>query len=411
CLGIVATVAMFLDVVVGVQVVLPIFITWAATMIVITVVMLSWSKQARTINEFYADIERKYQSIFEFSPEAILLLDTTGMILASNERLHEWLDVKTKDIVGKNIVTLPFLTEESKANIMKNFAERLLNKETPSYQVEFFNNKGAKMFGQVVAATVRDKNGEIIRNLTMISDVTERVKLEHLKEDLTHMIAHDLKNPLIALSGLAELFLSDHSANLDDRQKELLNSILSSAKKTTNFAMDLLQINNIEDNNLQLTRRRIKGIELLTHLNWLKPNAEQREITLELKSAEAIEMEIDINIISRVLENLVLNALKHTPAKGKVQVNISSAKQQVLFEVIDSGEGIPAEYLDKLFNKYFRVEAQKQTSKYDTGLGLTFCKMAVEAHGGKIEVESKLGKGARFFFQLPQNFSSIGQAL
>ncbi|MFH1826663.1 MAG: PAS domain-containing sensor histidine kinase [bacterium] len=411
CLGIVSTVAMFDNVIIGVQIVLPIFIFWAASMVVITAIILSWSKEALTINEFYQDIERKYQSIFEFSPEAILLLDTTGIILASNERLHEWLNIKTDSIVGKNIVTLPFLTEESKANVMKNFAERLLGKNPPTYQVELVNQKGARMFGQVVAATVKDKNGEIIRNLTMISDVTERVKLEHLKEDLTNMIVHDLKNPLLALSGLVEFFTHEYSDNLSDKQKELLNNIYYGAKRTSNFTMDLLQINKIEDSNLNLEIGRVSIAELVTNISWLKPIAQQKCLSLSINQPPDLVLEADSKILTRVLENLLLNALKHTKQNGSITVNISEDKTSALFEITDTGEGIPEEYLKTIFNKFFKVETKSQQALYDTGLGLAFCKMAVEAHRGQISVKSKLKEGSKFYFSIPKRFSPIEQAL
>ncbi|OGC25342.1 hypothetical protein A2291_02940 [candidate division WOR-1 bacterium RIFOXYB2_FULL_42_35] len=401
-LGIVATVAMYANIQSGVYVVLPIFIVWATTMVILTVIDLSWQKEAVTINEFYQDIERKYQSIFEFSPEAILLLDTTGIILASNDRLQEWLDFKTKDIVGKNIVVLPFLTEESKANIMKNFAERLMGKDSASYQVEFFNKQGGRMFGQVVAATVRDKAGNIIRNLTMISDVTERVKLEKLRDDLTHMIAHDLKNPIVSISSSTSLLIEDIGQQISGQQKSLLNNILITCKKLSNLIMDLLQIKNVEDNKLTLKKEKFNPQELVAGLTWIKDLASQKELNLEINASADLWLEADKDLIGRTIENLLSNAIKHTPPKGQITLNIKEESGQLLFEVIDNGQGIPKQYIPMVFDKFFKVEDQNQGSWLDTGLGLTFCKLAVEAHGGKIGVESEPTKGARFFFTIPQ---------
>ncbi len=371
-LGIVATVAMYLNVKIGVYVVLPIFITWATTMVILTAINLSWSKEAITINNFYQDIERKYQSIFDFSPEAILLLDTTGIILASNDRLQEWLGFKTKDIVGKNIVILPFLTEDSKANIMKNFAERLLGKEAPSYQVELVNKKGARMYGQVVAATVRDSKGDIIRNLTMISDVTERVKLEKLRDDLTHMIIHDLKNPIISITGSVRLIMQDIASLINQQQKSLLQNVLTSCKKLSNLIMDLLQIKSIEDDKLQLNKSTFQVSELLENIMWTKDLALQKNIAMDFDAEKSISLEADKEIILRILENLISNAVKHTPPKGKIDVRISEKGKQVKFEVVDSGRGIPKQYQPMIFDKFFKVEDQEEATWLDTGLGLTF---------------------------------------
>ena len=109
----------------------------------------------------------------------------------------------------------------------------------------------------------------------------------------------------------------------------------------------------------------------------------------------------DQSLLTRVIENLVGNALKHTPTGGKVTLRASRQGGRSLFEVIDNGEGIPAEFLPRIFDKFFKVESSTLKSKIDTGLGLTFCKMAVEAHGGEIKAESTVGRGSRFFFYLP----------
>ncbi|HVN67663.1 MAG TPA: PAS domain S-box protein, partial [Candidatus Sulfotelmatobacter sp.] len=119
CLGAVATVAMYLDVKTGVMVVLPIFISWAITMGIVFLVVQQWLKQAAVINGFYRSIERNYRLIFDVSPEAIVLLDDTGKILSANERLHEWLGYRTEEIVGRQIASLPFVSENSKLLMMK----------------------------------------------------------------------------------------------------------------------------------------------------------------------------------------------------------------------------------------------------------------------------------------------------
>lgn len=385
-LGIVATVAMFQNVQTGVFIVLPIFIVWASTMAIIISITLLWSKEAVTINDFYQDIERKYQSIFEFSPEAILLLDPTGVIIATNNRLQEWLGYSTKDIVGKNIVILPFLTEESKAFIMKNFSERLLGKDTSAYQIELVNMKGARMFGQVVAATIRDSKGNIIRNLTMVSDVTERIKLEKLRDDLTNMIVHDLKNPLAGITGSARLLLDKVGGPISGQQKDHLEEILISGNKLLNLIMDLLQIKTIEDNKLSLNISSFAANDLLSTLGWINSLALRKNININTRIQNDLNIKADFDMIARVLGNLLSNAIKHSSSGGTVSLKIEQQKKMTYFEVSDSGEGIPEQYLSHIFEKFFKITDQKFSTGVDTGLGLAFCKMAVEAHHGTIGV-------------------------
>ncbi|NQU18001.1 MAG: PAS domain S-box protein [Candidatus Saganbacteria bacterium] len=408
CLGIAATVAMYLDLVIGITVVLPIFAAWAITMVILTVIILKWSKEAVVINHFYQDIERKYQSIFELSPEAILLLDTSGMIMATNDRLQEWLGHRTRDMLGKNIITLPFLSEDSKAKIMKNFSERLLGKTGPPYEIEFTNKKGQIMFGRVIAASLKDKDGNIIRNLTMISDVSEKVKLEKLRDDLMDMAVHDLKTPLTNIIGMSKMVLDDKETSMNQEQKGFLENILTSSKRLSNLVMDLIQVNNIEDSGLFLDRKPVSLAEIALGLSWLKTSALKRKIQIETNIQEEITLEADKDILLRVIENLISNAIKHTPQENsRIILNIQKKDSQILFEIIDNGEGIPQEYQKRIFDKFFKVEDQAYKTKLDTGLGLAFCKIAVEAHGGKIAVESEEGKGSRFYFNIPEKAPSI----
>ncbi|MFH2033506.1 MAG: PAS domain-containing sensor histidine kinase [Candidatus Margulisiibacteriota bacterium] len=401
CLGAASTAAMMLDVKTGVYVVFPIFAAWAMTMVIITIITLRWSKEAVTINEFYQDVERKYQSIFELSPEAIVLLDTAGVIIASNDRLQDWMGYKTNEIVGKNIMLLPFLTDESKAAIMKSFSEKLLDQESPAYDVELVNKKGQRKYGQVVAASVKDEKGKVIRNLTMISDVTEKRNLENLREDLRHMIVHDLKNPLVGITNTAELFLDNLLGPITDKQRENLQSMLGSSKKLSNLIMDILQVKSIEEQKMKINKREFQAEEMLKNLAWLNNLALGKKTRFETQCQPGLTINGDPDIITRVIENLASNAIKHTPREGSVALNIREEKDSFLFEVVDTGEGIPREYQDKIFDKFFKVKDQTLKTQMDTGLGLTFCKLAVEAMGCTIGLDSEVGKGSRFYFTLP----------
>jgi two-component system, NtrC family, sensor histidine kinase KinB len=401
CLGIVATVAMFLDVKVGVTVVFPVFIIWALSMAAVFVVVQQWLKQASTINEFYQDIERKYQLIFDVSPEAIVLLDATGTILSANERLHEWLDYRTEDIVGRHIVSLPFITEESKGQIMKNFSQRLLGGAALPYEIEFFNKKGDHKFGRMLETSLKDSNGKIIRNVSMISDITDRVNLEKLRDDLTHMIVHDLKNPLTGITASVDLFLSGTLGTLSEDQTKFLKTIQISSKKLTNLIMDILDVRKLEENKIDLKIVTFPVEDLVRNVDWVNDSAKKDNKKVEINTEKDLLVKGDANILTRVVENLLSNAIKHTPASGEIKLNIKKSNHDILVEVVDTGEGIPAKYLDHVFERFFKVEDQTMKTKLDTGLGLTFCKMAIEAHGGKIGVESAVGKGSRFYFTLP----------
>jgi PAS domain S-box-containing protein len=248
---------------------------------------------------------------------------------------------------------------------------------------------------------IRDLNGKTIGYVKVAEDITERVKLEKLRDDLTNMIVHDLKNPLTGISSTVELFLAGMIGQLTEEQRKFIGNIQVSSKKLLNLIMDLLQVSKMEESALPLQKSAFPAGSLRPNFNWLDLGAQRENKQLELDLPADLNVTADQNILTRVIENLVGNALKHTPAGGKVTLKASRQGNRDLFEVIDNGEGIPAEFLPRIFDKFFKVESSTLKSKIDTGLGLTFCKLAVEAHGGEIGVESTVGQGSRFYFYLP----------
>jgi len=233
------------------------------------------------------------------------------------------------------------------------------------------------------------------------SDRARIAALENLREDLTNLIVHDLKNPLTGIVTANELMLEGLLGPLTDDQKKYLELAKTGAKKLLNLIMDLLETRKMEENKLTLSPSNFSLAELAKELAWLELLASQEKKTFVMTFDRGLALSADRNLLVRVIENLVGNAIKHTPAGGKIELRVSKHEKEILFEVIDTGEGIPAEYLDKLFNRFFKVETQNLKTKIDTGLGLYFCKMAVEAHGGRIGVESSPGRGSRFYFSIP----------
>ncbi|MBI5701400.1 HAMP domain-containing histidine kinase [Candidatus Saganbacteria bacterium] len=233
------------------------------------------------------------------------------------------------------------------------------------------------------------------------SDRQKIVDLEKLRDDLTNMIVHDLKNPLSGIVSANELLLDKNIGPLNDNQRLCVENALAGAKKLMNLIMDILDVKKMEENRLEIKKVTFKLKEIKDSLSWINAGAKKDKKEITFNFDQDLTVDADKDLIIRVIENLLSNAIKHTPANGKISLNIKKQNNNILFKVIDSGEGIPKEFLPRVFDKFFKVERQQLKTKIDTGLGLAFCKMAVEAHGGKIGVESELGKGSRFYFTLP----------
>ncbi len=225
---------------------------------------------------------------------------------------------------------------------------------------------------------------------------------ERIKDSLTHMIVHDLNNPLMAISGRLQLLKMDEE-NFSEEQKENLSLAFLATKDLKAMIGNLLDINKMEEGKLTVRPKEFQLKDLAVEVvGEMRIIAQEENISVSLDvDAEMPNISADKELIGRVISNLINNAIKHSPAKSAVIVKVFFRQSDKNFyvQVRDSGEGIPREYLDKIFDKFVQVEDRK--AKVGRGLGLTFCKMAVEAHGGKIWVESELGKGSTFYFTIP----------
>lgn len=200
--------------------------------------------------------------------------------------------------------------------------------------------------------------------------------------------------------GFAELLLI--KANQDNLDKETLTEglqpIFSSAEEMSSLINSILDISKLEDGEMPVSLTAVNGLQLIKDLcEQFGPQAEGMGVNLSFEpESDAIMTRADKQLLSRILQNLITNAFKHTATGTNVTVSIKSHGSNVVFCVADNGPGIPEEYRDKIFGKFFQIETDTKGKKYGVGLGLAFCKMAVEAQDGSIWVESEHGKGSTF---------------
>jgi two-component system sensor histidine kinase/response regulator len=256
---------------------------------------------------------------------------------------------------------------------------------------------------------IKSYQDEISDRLLEIAAKNARLlELEKVRDGLSHMIVHDLRNPLTAISTYLQLSSLD-AENLSESQQKRVDRCLFFCQELERMIQTLLDISKMEEGKMQLNREAIDLSEMVGEvLERFTPTGEERKIALSFSgNGDIPKIALDRSILKRVITNLVDNAIRYTPKGGAIAVSLDSApwEEVVCLSVKDSGSGLPAEYHQKIFDKFEQVRLKKDGDRAgSSGLGLTFCKMAVEAHGGKIWVESEgLGKGCTFFIQLPKN--------
>jgi signal transduction histidine kinase len=217
-------------------------------------------------------------------------------------------------------------------------------------------------------------------------------ELQEYKDDLTSMIVHDLKNPLNALINTPEIF----------EGKQLINFVQHISHHMLTLVSNMLDINKYEENQFKLQRTIFKlNDSLEKNLELLRMLFEQKNITIEIDSSSHTLIDADKDIFERVITNLLTNAIKFSPNNSTIRITTSHENGFVKICVIDSGEGIAPENHSAIFEKYVQLKAKKSGVARSTGLGLPFCKIALEAHGGEIGVISDLGKGSTFWVTFP----------
>jgi signal transduction histidine kinase len=227
-------------------------------------------------------------------------------------------------------------------------------------------------------------------------------ELETLRDNLTHMIVHDLRSPLASV--MAGLEMVQGKGNLSSVQDEILKLAIENSRHLLDMIGNVLDVSKMEGQTIELSREEVRVPELISGaIAEVSAAARRQHLQLSAEVASGLpRLSGDTGKLRRVLVNLLGNALKFTPAGGSIVVKagVDPATGEFLLEVADSGEGIPEEEFDRIFDKFGQVATRKAGRKMSTGLGLTFCKMAVEAHGGRITVASELGKGTTFTVRL-----------
>ena len=229
----------------------------------------------------------------------------------------------------------------------------------------------------------------------------ERLRgLERLREDLVQMVVHDMRSPISALLGLLDVIRTDPACTLGEDATKDLEYAVQAAAGLNGLANDLLDVSRLEENKLPLDRGLHDLVPICREvLGRLAPLDRARR--LELDATGTAPARFDRGVVQRVLENLVGNAMKHTPSKGRVWVSAVAGRERVRVAVHDEGPGVPPEARSKIFEKFGTVEARRESRYHSAGLGLTFCKLAVEAHGGTIGVDAGAPVGSVFWFELP----------
>lgn len=265
------------------------------------------------------------------------------------------------------------------------------------------------VYGEKIQYAASDEIGELASTFNTMSQ-TIKIKEEEAKatdiakDEFLAMITHELKTPLVPIQGYADMLLSGYLGNLTDKQRERIGVIKSSASSLLQLISDLLDVQKLELGQLRMKKEVTDIHKTVTKsIQTLQPEIEAAKIKVINEVGQNL-VPHDVDRIAQVLNNLVKNSLKAVkPQTGVIRIYSAEDQNEVKIMVNDNGVGIPPDKQEKLFTKFYQVDASLTREKGGSGLGLSICKGIIEAHGGRISLESSPGGGTTVTFSLPKN--------
>lgn len=339
----------------------------------------------------------RYRELFEDSIDAIFVTDWLGNIVEANRQAELLIGFDEESLHKMNVHHFHQADYKALGKDLANLKEG----RTISYPSVLQGQGGTQIDVEVYVHSIVVEGVEQLQ--WILRDITERKKLDSLREDLASMIYHDLRSPLAnVVSGLDVLQMM-LPADQDPTIRSVLDIAMRSTERVQRLANSLLDTSRMEAGQRIGNPEPNGATEIIqAALDAVQPGAQAKEIKLEAAIVKGLpKVMADAEMIRRVLINLIENALKYSVEGQKITVGAKRNGDFVELSVQDQGRGIPKNEQERIFEKFARVQVGATGNTKGLGLGLAYCKLAVEGHGGKIWVESELGKGSRFAFTLP----------
>jgi two-component system, OmpR family, phosphate regulon sensor histidine kinase PhoR len=274
--------------------------------------------------------------------------------------------------------------------------------EIISREAVLTNRLGQKIDVMLSASALRDDQGNLLGGVETFRDIAPLKHMENERRQLVGMFAHDLKAPVVAVAGLLNRLLRGKLGELNERQTEYLKTVHQEMKRLENLITNFLDYSRLD---LHIITPVISALQIEQEcqevINRLRPQAEEKGIALQAEyPQEIIVLQADPVLFQRTLCNLMGNAIKYSPPQSRVTLTVSDLGEEVQFVVKDQGPGIDPQDLPHLFELLYRGKSSGPES--GLGLGLAIVKRIIDAHRGRVWVESEAGKSATFIFTLPK---------
>ncbi|TSA20916.1 HAMP domain-containing protein [bacterium] len=347
--------------------------------------------------------KKKSEAIVASIPDPVIMADEENKVMLMNQAAKRLLQIDGTDWQGKSLGQI--VSDERWLKLLSGggvSAEELAKRDTllsiqqPGEQALYFRPR---------QTTIVDESKNILGVVTLLQDVTRFKNLDRMKSEFIATVSHELRTPLTSINMAVDIISQEVLGKVNERQRDMLTTAKDDCERLTKLVKELLDMSRLESGKYELKRERI-NLRLLVEeaLKPLRLQFREKGIRLETEiPADTPEVPGDQRQLSWVVANLVSNALRYTPADGTVTVHSDLLSDSVRVSVKDSGRGIPPDAVEVIFDKFVQIKQSTDATPGSVGLGLAIAKEVVEAHGGKIWVESSVGRGSTFFFTIPRS--------
>ena len=375
--------------------------------------------ERKKIEKKLKESEKKFRKIFEDSPFSIVLVNLRGKIIDCNPATLKYSGYEKEDLVGKDFRDLKLLHPNSFPPLQETFNQLLKGDKPNDFDIQMYKKNGALAWINLQASRVKLKSETffqvIIHNITKQKQadllIREQIRklevLNQIQKEFITRASHELKTPLMSISGASELLIDIYNDKLDKNALEMLGMIQRNNERLIYLANNLLDITRIDYNKLTLNKQPNNICDIIREIsNEMNLFLKKRKINLIMNLPKNVVLNIDRIRFEQVITNLISNAIKNTPINANIEIEVKHKGENIIISISDTGIGLTKDEISKLFTKFGKIERYGEGLEFlniqGSGLGLYLTKEIIDLHEGTISVESAgRNMGAKFIIELP----------
>ena len=358
--------------------------------------MNQMAEQLESRIEAVVNQRNEYEAVLASMEEGVVAIDCNERILSINQGAARTLNIQFNEAKGRSIL------ETIRNRELQTIVGEVLTSGSPVSGDVNLRRNGDRVLN-VHGTPLYDARHKHIGALLVLNDVTQMRRLENVRRDFVANVSHEIKTPLTAIKGFVETLLNGQGDRPEETQR-FLGIIRKHVDRLNAILEDLLALARIEQKDekgdILLERRRLKDV-VETAIQVVQVKADEKQIQFDVACDTATSVRVDATLFEQALVNLLDNAVKYSPDASRVQIRTGQSDTEWSVAIRDFGPGISKNHLSRLFERFYRVDKARSRKMGGTGLGLAIVKHIIQAHGGRVTVESRLGDGSTFAVHLP----------